>query len=153
MRTFLRKQYKSELSFYHLHHQHQTNWRIHFICVPIEWLSWFLLCCYVTSPFPIATIIALYYMMIGSYDSYKASALILLLSCGAIILFNVLNKYSWWVVLILQVFSWLIQVRIGHFYYERNRPGMMEMITVNSIVLSLFLAVDTTTIRSDLNQN
>jgi uncharacterized membrane protein YGL010W len=55
------------------------------------------------------------------------------------------------VAVILQFFSWIIQVQIGHFYYEKNRPGMMKKITFNSTVLSLFMAIDTTIITHTMD--
>jgi uncharacterized membrane protein YGL010W len=113
--------------------------------------SRFLLCCYVPSPVPIAILLALYYVTIGSYDSYKASIIILLLSCSAQKMCNVLGNNTWLAAVILQLFSCFIQLQIGHFYYEKNQPGMMKKLTVNSIVLSLLMAVDTTIIAHNVN--
>jgi uncharacterized membrane protein YGL010W len=91
-------------------------------------------------------------VIIGSYDSYKASTVILFLSYSAQKMYNVFGNYSTWLAaVILQLFSWFIQVQIGHFYYEKNQPGMMKKLTFNSIILSLFMAVDTTTITHNVN--
>ena len=43
---------------------------------------------------------------------------------------------------LVYVGAWVVQVGVGHALVEGNKPGMVEQLTVNSVVLSPLLAWD-----------
>ena len=144
MRAKLQRAYSSEFLFYQSHHQNESNWRIHCICIPLEWLSWFLiLSCirYVAVVF--ATAVASYYVVIGSDASVKSVITIAALCYFAIVTHAFLSlRYAFYLAAVLQLTAWFVQVKIGHYYFEKNSPGMLKKLTLNSVVLSLLMALE-----------
>jgi uncharacterized membrane protein YGL010W len=138
-----RAAYQTELLFYREHHQSVINWNIHRVCIPLEWLSWFLLVSYICNPLLIAVIAATYYLIIGSPGSVKASFSVLIMGYFGVSLLRVLLPLHPWVTsLLVQVIAWLLQVGVGHRYFEKNAPGMFKKITLNSVVLSLLITFE-----------
>lgn len=139
----LRAAYRSELTFYRENHQNRINWNIHCVCIPLEWLSWFLLFSYTCNPLSIAVITATYYMIIGSPGSTKASFSVLLMAYIGVPLLRSLHPQDPWVTsLLVQIVAWLLQVGVGHRYFEKNTPGMLKKISVNSVALSLLMTFE-----------
>jgi uncharacterized membrane protein YGL010W len=139
----LRASYQSELSFYQEHHQNRINWNIHCVCIPLEWLSWFLLCSYICNPLSIAVIVATYSMIIGSPGSLKASFSVLVMGYfGVSLLMSLSPQHPWVTSLLVQIIAWLVQVGVGHRYFEKNAPGILKKISFNSVVLSLLMTFE-----------
>jgi uncharacterized membrane protein YGL010W len=139
----LQAAYKYELSFYRENHQNRINWNIHCICIPLEWLSWFLLCSYICNPLLIAGIVATYYMIVGSPGSVKASFSVLIMSHSGVPLLRSLSPQHPWVTsLLVQIVAWFLQVGVGHRYFEKNTPGMLKKMSFNSVVLSLLMTFE-----------
>ena len=139
----LKHAYCSELLFYRSHHQNRFNWYIHRVCIPLEWLSWFIFTSYIHLTMVIASIVAVYYLLTGSKASRTAAFTTIMLGCIASILKRlILKEHACFIALSLQIIAWLAQVRIGHFYFEKNSPGMLKKITVNSAVLSLLMVFE-----------
>lgn len=140
MRENLRCAYKEELLFYRSHHQNKVNWYIHRFCIPLEWLSWFTFSSFVLSPVVIASVVAIYYLVIGSPASCRAALLTLMLGCIALVVNkSTITAYACILAFLLQITAWVVQVRIGHYYFEKNSPGMLKKLTFNSAVLSLLM--------------
>jgi uncharacterized membrane protein YGL010W len=140
MRRSLQDLYHPELAFYRRYHRNGTNWLIHQFCIPLEWLSWLIFCSEFFEPTPLVVLIALYYCVIATSASYKATCVLLLLSAFARLITSLNNSLI--IAVLIQVSSWYVQIIIGHNHYEKNSPGMYEKISLNSIVLSLLMTFE-----------
>ena len=137
-----RLRYSAELAFYKEHHINKCNIHIHALCIPLEWFSWFVLLNYIqVIPFIISTIVGMHYLFLNVNASYITAISIVILEYLAKIVFTSVN-YAWIWAFAIQFLSWGIQVFIGHYYYEKNSPGMTKRLTLESIVLSLLMAWD-----------
>jgi len=152
----IRIAYKTEIMLYRQYHRNPLNWLIHCVTVPLEHFSWFLLVPYLDPHIVVLVhlfswILALYYWIIRiSWHSISAGLLMLFLcNAGTYIhhrFNNMLYVPIWMIALLLQAMAWWLQVYVGHHLLEQNQPAMTKKLTVNSIVLSLLLSWDTSTI-------
>ena len=146
----LKRAYSSELLFYRSHHQNKINWYIHRVCIPLEWLSWFIFTPYIQLTIAIALIVAVYYLLTGSKASCTAAFATIMLGYIALILNRLMIRdNACFIAFSLQIIAWLAQVRIGHFYFEKNSPGMLKKITVNGAVLSLLMVFEQCGVQED----
>jgi uncharacterized membrane protein YGL010W len=118
---------------------------IHVITVPMEWFSWYVVLSYAYSAVPavIGLVIAAYYAVLGVKDSLIASLAMVTLGLLASSSPHYMTVYIGVpFAIVLQSIAWFVQVQVGHFIFEQNKPGMLTKLTINSIVLSLLLAWD-----------
>lgn len=142
----LRKEYEKELKFYQSYHKNEINWRIHAICIPLEWLAWLSFLKYIHNwlPWIVSILIAFYYLFLGKrliiFASSCAHLLFAFLIDKLFLLFS--PSYIWLGVIVMYVASWSVQIFIGHYYFEKNSPAMATRLTLNSIVLSVLMSWD-----------
>jgi uncharacterized membrane protein YGL010W len=142
----LEVEYERELKFFRQFHQNKINLVIHSICIPVEWFSWLIIIKYIHSNLPwlISISVAIYYLLIQQkriiYLASFAHILFALMIDQLFIMFS--RSYLWIAALIFNLISWAIQILIGHYYFEKNSPGMATKLTLNSIVLSVLLCWD-----------
>jgi uncharacterized membrane protein YGL010W len=140
MRKHAQNCYQEELAYFRSYHKNEINWRIHCICIPLEWLSVLLLCCYICEPLLFVCLIAIYYLILGTPSSSYAAGSLLLLCHFTPIIFRFLSAdYAWLASICLQILAWFVQVIIGHNYFENNSPGMLQKISLNSVTLSFLM--------------
>jgi uncharacterized membrane protein YGL010W len=146
------QRYANEFEYYERYHQNWKNVVIHTFSIPLELLSVLMI---MPSSNTFNTIALLYCILIGIYCSFVCRShlgklLVLPLHC-MILLLNFIIKfycmennyiYALTVAIIIHLSSWFIQVIIGHFYFERNVPGMTNKLTFYSIIISNSLALD-----------
>ena len=143
MQADILRAYEGKLLHYRVHHQNIYNWRIHCVSIPLEWLSWLIMLSYFQSAVPIAFAIAFYYLIIGSPKSCKAAITIVCLGYSSTFIQHVMPmKYAYAMAFIIQIAAWIVQVRIGHQHFEKNSPGMMKKLTINSVILSLLMVFE-----------
>ena len=145
--------YERELEFYKSHHRNSVNIAIHLLSIPLELLS-------VLMIFPSSTLFTtlslLYCLLIGSYCSvvtknYWTKLFVIPLHVLVAILNYAVKSYFFEgmymhaikVAIMIHCSSWFLQVIIGHFYIENNHPGMMNKLTIYSIIISNSLALET----------
>ena len=101
---------------------------------------------YIHSSFPwlISISVAIYYLLIQqSRIIYFASFAHIVFAVVIDQLFLTFSRsYIWMAALLLNLISWAFQILIGHYYFEKNSPGMATKLTLNSIVLSVLLSWD-----------
>jgi uncharacterized membrane protein YGL010W len=138
----VKRSFENELKFYKAHHGNSWNWAIHAVTVPMEWVSWFILLSYVRYLcVPLSSLVAMYYVALDVKMSLPTAAAITILGFSARNMTAWLTfPRAWWVALVLQAAAWAAQVLIGHRFFERNSPGMLKRLTLNSVVLSWLLA-------------
>ena len=140
MRRHSQKCYRQELMFYRTYHRNEINWRIHCICIPLEWLAVLTMCCYVCEPLPFVCLIAIYYALLDSPSSSYAAGSLIFLGYFTPVIFRFLSAdYAWLVSISLQILAWFVQVIIGHNYFEKNSPGMLQKISLNSVLVSFLM--------------
>uniref|UniRef100_A0A7S2U3A4 DUF962 domain-containing protein n=1 Tax=Lotharella oceanica TaxID=641309 RepID=A0A7S2U3A4_9EUKA len=141
-------EYDKELVFYRSFHQHPVNWRIHALAVPLEWWSFLLAAAGVhfALPWAIALGAAGYYLLLSSKKKFlvhisAALAQVVMAFAATRVAFeaNSVRSTLLWAG-IVHVLSWSLQVGIGHWFIEKNNPGMATQLTTNSVVLSPLLA-------------
>mmetsp|Transcript_17350 Transcript_17350/g.29331 ORF Transcript_17350/g.29331 Transcript_17350/m.29331 type:complete len:153 (+) Transcript_17350:154-612(+) len=135
--------YDDELKFYLKFHRHPLNWTIHAVCIPLEWASWLL----AVSPLRLHWIIAvgtgLYFLLIRSKVAVIAAiSQVVYAYLVSQLLGHLETAYALLLAAIIQAVSWFMQVCVGHYIIERNRPAMGTSLSLNSIVLSTVLAWD-----------
>jgi uncharacterized membrane protein YGL010W len=139
----IRKIYREELLFYSKYHQNKTNWMIHAVTIPIEWITWFMILCYFNIELVTATIISAYYLMVQTKMSIPSALSQFLIAFMARYLCDCMSMnaiiYS---ILLIQAFSWFVQVFIGHRIFEGNLPAMTKKLSFNSVILSMLLSWD-----------
>ena len=145
--------YERELEFYKSYHRKSINIAIHLLSIPLELLS-------VLMIFPRSTLLTtlslMYCLLIGIYCSVVSKShltkLLVIPLHVSIAIVNYVVKYYYFggmymhalqVAVTIHVSSWFFQVFIGHFYIENNSPGMMNKLTIYSIVISNSLALET----------
>ena len=141
----LRDAFFDELRFYRLHHKHPLNWRLHAVCVPVEAISALVLTAYLSSALPtfLSTLMALYASLLDPPRTLVPGALVTVCLgpvAEAVFLWSG-DESACWVAALLHISSWALQVGVGHRLIEGNTPGMVELLTANSVVLSPLLAV------------
>ena len=140
MQRHVKNCYREELTFYRQYHTNEINWRIHCICIPLEWLSMLMMCCYICHPLPFVCLIATYYSILASPSSSCAAGSLLLLGYFTPIIFRYLSAdYAWLASISLQILAWFVQVIIGHTYFEKNSPGMLQKMSLNSVLVSFLM--------------
>lgn len=155
-RCALLQLYQEELAFYQRYHTHPTNWAIHALCVPLEWFSWLVLLSYLGpgSHWPVAVSVGTYQCFAVWGHSVKlaaASALtqVVMAACAdELRLAYAGARHAWVAALLIHAASWAGQVLVGHYWIEQNKPGMVNKLTFNSVVLSVPMAWDTSTSRA-----
>ncbi len=154
----MRIAYKDELCLYRKHHLHLINWFIHVVCIFIEWFSYIhiiaIFLCYQSS---LSTFLLVY----GGQASLAVYAIIckpgfigILVAVGHVFIAFMslhsaavdlyINNTYWLMIIsiVAQLLSWFMQVFVGHFMIEKNKPSMTQRLSINSVVLSLLLAWD-----------
>lgn len=144
LQHLLWKEYLNELKYYLSYHQHPWNWRLHAICVPIEWLGYYLFLSLLHIHLIIALPLSLYLIALPSKIAFISSIGNILFALIANKLYHYLKN---WVSTLLLAFAiqgvaWLIQIFIGHQIIEKNVPGFTKQLTLNSILVSLLLSWD-----------
>jgi hypothetical protein len=95
-------------------------------------------------PWLISVFVAIYYLFLHQKRVFYAAAVahifFALLIDQLFVSFS--RSYLWIAAIVLNLISWAIQILIGHYYFEKNSPGMATKLTVNSIVLSVLLSWD-----------
>lgn len=145
----LRSMYTEELILYKRHHRNEVNRLLHVVLVPIEWTSWLMMLSIVRLQWMVAVIIAVYYLTLSRSMSKYAACGQLISAALSSYLCNCMQSSISNVILLaafIQITSWIIQVLIGHYIFEQNSPSMSTRLTLNSVVLSLLLAWDETTV-------
>ena len=142
----LRKSYNEELALFKKHHKNRMNKWIHFITVPIEWFSSFLIISLLV-PFTwfwtIVILVYAYLCMLGSKKKFLVGAIHMLIACLSIWYKSNNTLFRSIIVAIVgQLFAWITQIGIGHMLIEKNSPSMTKRFTLNSIVVSLLLIAD-----------
>jgi len=150
--------YREELAYYQRYHAHPINWLIHTVCVPLEWFSWLVLVSYLGpgAQWPVAISVGIYHCFTlwqHSFTLAGASALaqVTMAFCADELRNNYAGaRHAWWIAVLVHALSWAGQVLLGHYWIEQNSPGMANKLTLNSIVLSVPLAWDSSKlIRQD----
>jgi uncharacterized membrane protein YGL010W len=149
MTEALWREYLRERSLYRQHHRHFINWTLHTVCIPIEWFSWLMGLRYLHPilPWLVSFTTAVYYLLIHRsklflFASFAHIAFALLIEQLFTSSFATSSVPLWLIALLLSLFSWSIQIFIGHFYFEKNSPAMTTKLTLNSIILSVLLSWD-----------
>ena len=142
--TIIQNEYQQELKLYAKYHNNYLNWLLHTICIPLESLFFLIMICYLFQSALIVTlisiIIAVYYLMLSRPHSLPASIsyIIMCYIASSVKTF----KHVWIIAIFIETIAWSLQVFIGHYYLNRNKPSMGERITFNSIILSVMLSWD-----------
>jgi uncharacterized membrane protein YGL010W len=139
----VRKMYREELLFYSKYHQNTTNWTIHALTIPMEWISCFMILCYFNLEWLVAVIVAAYYLLIQTKMSTQSAASQFLIAWLSRYLFNnmTINTIIC-LIFLVQILSWFFQVIIGHRIFEGNLPAMATKLSLNSVILSMLLCWD-----------
>ena len=58
--------YEQELQFYTNFHMNEINWRLHAICVPIEWMTFLMFTAYFNLEFVIVLTVSIYYLLLNN---------------------------------------------------------------------------------------
>ena len=143
--------YREELAYYQRYHTHPTNWHIHTVCVTLEWFSWLVLVSYLGpgAQWPVAVSVGIYHCLAIwphriTLAAASALAQVIMAFCADELRVNYAGMYhAWWVALLIHALSWAGQVLLGHYWIEQNSPGIANKLTLNSVVLSVPLAWDT----------
>ena len=140
-----RRAFFREVAFYRDYHQHPWNWRIHAVSVPLEVMTFLvpLACVNPRLPVAVSIAIALYALVLDPPRTIVPAAVTGLLGLAAERLSAVSGRtqMALLVAAFLHATSWVLQVAIGHWLIEKNRPAMQDKLTLNSIVLSPVLAL------------
>ena len=67
--------YKEELEFYTSFHSNDTNWYIHSVCIPLEWIAFLMFAAYLRVELFIIIPLTIHYLLIDSPIAYTISAL------------------------------------------------------------------------------
>jgi len=128
----VRRDYFAEVRYYRSHHKNMTNWIIHAFCVPLEWLSFLILVAYIypLMLYPIQGFLIIYYISLATPSSICAACGQMALTYNALIIceFTTWHGYTYYVVLLIEVVAWGLQILVGHLYFEKNSPGMYLLI-------------------------
>lgn len=139
----IRRFYSDEFVFYSQHHQNNTNWCIHAVTIPIEWISWLTVLCFLNLEWFTSFFVAGYYFMIQTRMSTFSALSQFLFAWIARYLFTNLNIITLICSIVAaQVISWFIQIFVGHRLFEGNNPAMATKMSLNSVVLSVLLCWD-----------
>ena len=137
--------YLDELDLFVSHHKRKLNRFIHILTIPCEWVSWTMGLTIFSLHWPISIVIALYLLFIQRKASYFASILHLGIAFFSEKLFHYFGGKSLTILslsIFLQLISLFMQVVIGHWLIEKNNPSMNKRLTLNSVIVSLSLAME-----------
>ena len=67
--------YEDELKFYTSYHSNDTNWFIHSVCIPLEWLSFIMIAAYFRVELFMIVPLTIYYLLIVSPIANTISAI------------------------------------------------------------------------------
>mmetsp|Transcript_1167 Transcript_1167/g.3298 ORF Transcript_1167/g.3298 Transcript_1167/m.3298 type:complete len:179 (-) Transcript_1167:236-772(-) len=146
----LRIAYARELALYRRYHTRKANVALHAVCVPIEWLAFLV---FAASASPVAqlrpawviqAVIALATGPLHPPATFAGVPALFALAWLAEAIVEALPSFvaraaaafTAWTV------SWLLQVPVGHYLIEGNRPSMTEALTAASVFFSVPLAWD-----------
>ena len=145
----IRRAYEKERRVYNLYHRNKINNLIHAVFVPIEWFC-FLHAFNMLNPtfaLSMACLIFLYYTFLEATIGCLIGGINLILFSLS---FYILRSPSLFLPLHLQIssllfiylMSFFVQIVIGHGIFEGNKPAFTNSLTLNSIALSLLLALN-----------
>ena len=138
--------YQNELVYYRKYHKHPVNWWIHAITVPCEYFALLLGLTVVNLHYPASILLGIYqFVSVPNVGIKSVCAIVnLIMICAAEYVTFQFNSplLMLSLALFLQVLSWFAQVYIGHYQIEKNQPGIVIRLTLNSVVLSLPIAWD-----------
>jgi len=137
----LRRQHDADLKVYRLAHQEWRNRVIHWVMIPIECWSAFLLVVVIVPPFVFVSIglgLGVVALLISTNENVGWYCLLFHIaavgSCLAITqLLCVLQTVS--LGFISWTIAWLCQVGIGHRLWENNRPNVADIHTVSFLAM------------------
>ena len=72
--------YEDELKFYTSYHSNDTNWFIHSVCIPLEWLSFIMIAAYFRVELFMIVPLTIYYLLIISPIANTISAIQLVIA-------------------------------------------------------------------------
>jgi uncharacterized membrane protein YGL010W len=147
----IRAAYMWELNHYLRYHRSFINLLLHTVLVPLEWLCFLTFTGTLVGPGPVFYVEVLlfcYYLTIH-YNLPKGMSLILggwmhlFLGCiaGHILTANWHVDSLRILIVVVFVLGWVIQVCVGHWLIEQNSPSMSDKLTMNSVALSVGLAL------------
>ena len=142
-------EYRKEMKFYLRFHTESLNRLIHAFTTPLEIYSWVLLLAiitpYLSLAFSLLVIIHTLRVVQVTNCAYFVVLLQVFLTWSAVHTASTRGAVvSLSVGLTIQIVSWFIQVKIGHNYIEKNQPGFMTQLTMNSVLWSHLIAFDET---------
>lgn len=143
----LRQNYDQELSFHRKFHQNKHNKYIHAICIPLEWISWYIFFAiiHMRLNYAVGICLACYYCILKISTPSLFGALFHILVPHFCNSMCAMCDRMWQPIVsavIVQILAWYFQVYVGHIMYEKNKPALTSRLTVNSILVSLLLAWD-----------
>mmetsp|Transcript_10748 Transcript_10748/g.12765 ORF Transcript_10748/g.12765 Transcript_10748/m.12765 type:complete len:165 (+) Transcript_10748:250-744(+) len=143
----LRLCYQREHDFYLRYHQHPVNWMLHAFAVPLEWCSFLAALCLLHNSIPlfVAGLAGAYYVLLlpnilGLFAGLSQISMGFITTYAMSTTFKNHRALATGCILCLYCLSWIVQVGFGHWLIEKNEPGMMNKLTVNSVILSPLLA-------------
>lgn len=138
------KEYLREFRLFSAHHRHPINALIHVTSIAMEWYGWKILLVshsFLAGVILTALVVCSVYLSKAS-SSFFTCVLHVLLLIGAHLTPVKQTMHVFLLCGVIQLFSWFVQVVIGHFLLEKNNPSMTKRLSLQSVVWSLCLAVD-----------
>jgi|MDSY01.2.fsa_nt_gb uncharacterized membrane protein YGL010W len=139
--------YQDELSFYQRFHRHPVNWRIHAVAVPLEWFGWLLalgLAPRRLLHWPFGVSVGVYHALVVRPAGLAVASFLAQIAMAVCVDRVVAAISGAWHVLAIAVTihasSWAVQVLVGHYRVEKNKPGLATQLTLNSVLLSVPMA-------------
>lgn len=147
---------REQLIFYGSYHNNILNQIIHFVFVPsILWSVsvWFAYTpAIVSEPFLCPGMVlngsfffilvpySLYYMILDGFAGLSWSICVGIPVWISSELFQQhCTEHAWIWALVVHVFSWIVQIVIGHMYYERRKPALMDSLFQSLLLAPLFV--------------
>lgn len=137
----LRRQHESDLIFYRSAHQMWRNRVLHWILIPVECWSLFLVAYVLLPPwlpFLVATLLGFIAWWIAENPTVGCACLVFHLFVIGSCTVTIQNLTTWEALTVASIgwiFAWALQVGVGHWLWEKNDPNVAHIASVSWLAM------------------